>query len=1214
MKSFFSQNGRKKLIALIIFAVLLITSITTAILLTTSDNNEEAYTVTNFGTIQGKFTDISINDEDSAIAAIRDASEILGLGNAVEELTANRTDTVDNLTYYRISQNYKGIPVYGSSFVVVADKNGEALCLTGNARDIDENISLTPTATQEQINAAIYSAFEEGGEISIPEISDDMLVIYNLDETKKALLAYRFYVERDGTPYNCVINAENGEAISLASLYYTNDTNIIWFDAKKVESTREIISVDKEGVEYTYSLPAQAWIDPNGNYVDHSSIQHNEFKYKIFITDAEKEGDIEIPEKVRVQLVGKTNVNDIPKRIANTFYNHLFTVEKFFKEIFSRNGFDGRNGDIYAIYNDGLDDGKNGYSYTLTTEGLTKNSTIIAIGHDIDMDIDLIAHEYMHSVEATISNMLYECESGAIMEGYSDIFGELIEDWENDGLDNDCDWKHGKRNIEDPNRDTNAIGMPIYNSQPKVYFGKYWKSTDVKIPNVDNDNGYVHNNSTVISHAAYLMTKKEKGCEALTNQEIAEVWYKTLRLLPKNCGFKQLREYMLLQAELSGFSEKKIARIRLAFDMVGINYQTEGVSENFTVKILCSDDAEYYKNCRIEITKDALIGDKAVYSEIATNVNTEIHLKEDKYTIRIFDKNSDTILFYREFITNNKYTDKNIVFIVENTEIPDETTAPPETTLTPETTQTPETEPAPETTEHIHSYTSTENTASCTQEVKVVHSCICGHSYTEILPMIDHKFVNNVCSMCGHQKAFQSEGLTYELNSDGKSYSVIGIGSCTDTKIVIPSHYQGLAVTKIGDYAFYECKNISSIIFPDTVTEIGTGAFNFCENLTEVVLSENIVNVNDKFGLTKNKYKDSKINYSEYNYGLYLGTSDNPYYLLLFCIQNYSYNASKTFVIHPDTKTIASNAFSYTDYNRIIVPEGIKALSDECFANLMGENVIISIPESVEFYGGNLFNRSVNVKFNCYDNGNYIGPASNPYYLFVSPISESEKSCVIHPNTEIIMSYAFSRHSSIEKVDIGKNVKIIGENAFSYCALLREVNFSDSVISIGASAFSGCNSLIVIKLPDSVTDLGINVFYACKSLREVVFGAGINRIPEYTFSYCYALDSVNIPNNIKEIGENAFFCCTSLKSIEFGTGLKDINLYAFMGSGLTSIKIKNTAKKITIKAPLWAQSAVIYFDGTVSEWNKIGIDNGGIWHYLINVKVVNCNDGVINYN
>ena len=35
----------------------------------------------------------------------------------------------------------------------------------------------------------------------------------------------------------------------------------------------------------------------------------------------------------------------------------------------------------------------------------------------------------------------------------------------------------------------------------------------------------------------------------------------------------------------------------------------------------------------------------------------------------------------------------------------------------------------------------------------------------------------------------ESQGLEYELNSDGKSYSVVGIGSCVDTDIVVPSTY-----------------------------------------------------------------------------------------------------------------------------------------------------------------------------------------------------------------------------------------------------------------------------------------------------------------------------------------------------------------------------------------------------------------------------------------
>lgn len=36
-----------------------------------------------------------------------------------------------------------------------------------------------------------------------------------------------------------------------------------------------------------------------------------------------------------------------------------------------------------------------------------------------------------------------------------------------------------------------------------------------------------------------------------------------------------------------------------------------------------------------------------------------------------------------------------------------------------------------------------------------------------------------------------SEGLDFTLNDDGEGYSVIGVGSCTDTDIIIPSTWVG---------------------------------------------------------------------------------------------------------------------------------------------------------------------------------------------------------------------------------------------------------------------------------------------------------------------------------------------------------------------------------------------------------------------------------------
>ena len=185
-------NRGIQIIALILVAVLLLSGIGIGLWIAFAPKDETPTPITQsgFSTLVGKFTDREIKDESAAILAVKDVSKELGFTNAAEELSVKTTNTVDNLTYYRLQQNYQGIPVYGSTFVVVSDENGEAQGLTGNATDIDTDISLKPTVTQEQVEASIRAYVGEDVEISVPELSDDMLVIYNFDDAESTVLAY----------------------------------------------------------------------------------------------------------------------------------------------------------------------------------------------------------------------------------------------------------------------------------------------------------------------------------------------------------------------------------------------------------------------------------------------------------------------------------------------------------------------------------------------------------------------------------------------------------------------------------------------------------------------------------------------------------------------------------------------------------------------------------------------------------------------------------------------------------------------------------------------------------------------------------------------------------------------------------------------------------------------------------------------------------------
>ena len=88
-----------------------------------------------------------------------------------------------------------------------------------------------------------------------------------------------------------------------------------------------------------------------------------------------------------------------------------------------------------------------------------------------------------------------------------------------------------------------------------------------------------------------------------------------------------------------------------------------------------------------------------------------------------------------------------------------------------------------------------------------------------------------------------SEGLAYISNDDGTCY-VRGIGTCTDSKIVIPPvSPEGETVTGVYSVAFRQQTGITSIVLPDTVTTIETGAFFACYDLTSVDLGNGVTSI-----------------------------------------------------------------------------------------------------------------------------------------------------------------------------------------------------------------------------------------------------------------------------------------------------------------------------------------------------------------------------------
>jgi hypothetical protein len=61
------------------------------------------------------------------------------------------------------------------------------------------------------------------------------------------------------------------------------------------------------------------------------------------------------------------------------------------------------------------------------------------------------------------------------------------------------------------------------------------------------------------------------------------------------------------------------------------------------------------------------------------------------------------------------------------------------------------------------------------------------------------------------------------------------------TDLIIPD-----SVTSIGDYAFGNCKSLTSVTIPDSVTLIGIFAFNGCNSLTSVTIGNGVTKIEDR--------------------------------------------------------------------------------------------------------------------------------------------------------------------------------------------------------------------------------------------------------------------------------------------------------------------------------------------------------------------------------
>ena len=316
-------------------------------------------------------------------------------------------------------------------------------------------------------------------------------------------------------------------------------------------------------------------------------------------------------------------------------------------------------------------------------------------------------------------------------------------------------------------------------------------------------------------------------------------------------------------------------------------------------------------------------------------------------------------------------------------------------------------------------------------------NCVSGKPWNDYRSFITSVVIENGVTSIG-DFAFQNysnltsvtfDGVSTLASIDSYAFSYTGL-----TSIEIPA-----SVTSIGECAFIRCNNLASVSGCEGVTSIGEGAFHVTAWFT-----------NQPDGV------------------IYIGK-----------VAYYGKNVSGV----------------------VSIDAGTVSISDGAFVDCTGLTSI-SIPASV-----------TSIKWGAFTRCNSLTSISIP------------------ANVMTIDNSVFS-YSGLMSINIPANVTSIGSNAFYSCGHLATVTFASGsqLTSIGDGAFQS-SSLTSISIPASVTSIGMNAFWDCSDLTSVTISAGVTSIGSGAFRECTSLQSVTIPASVTSIGEMAFSGCTSLASV-----------------------------------------------------------------------------------
>lgn len=487
-----------------------------------------------------------------------------------------------------------------------------------------------------------------------------------------------------------------------------------------------------------------------------------------------------------------------------------------------------------------------------------------------------------------------------------------------------------------------------------------------------------------------------------------------------------------------------------------------------------------------------------------------------------------------------------------------------------------------------HSYhTTVLSHLDCMHDEILEKSCsLCGTTEKTVTQMAQgHNMKNGRCTTCGRG---YSEGL------DIRGDRLYGIGTCTDTDIVVPE-----GVKRVEEYAFRDNQNLLTIDLPDSLEMISMSAFENCTNMTRAIYPEHI-HVLEGSGSTSQFSRCKSLTsivipmpnrgglssiadyFCEGCTGLLrveFASSENTVYTGLAFL---SVNSSlRELTVPGNYRFLTQSAFSNCKGLKTArLQEGVEVLAHSCFYGCESLQTVY-LPASLTILGPQTFQncksltdiyyagteemwdklvKNANWDTGCGEYTVHFGGNTHdfgPWRVIQSKTCTLDeirvRSCPCGcGKTEAKVTALASGHQvsggrctvcgkaestglQLDRLDDGSGYQVTGLGSCSDQDIIIPAMYQGLPVKRIGTAFADCSHIHSVTLPDTIRVIGSSAFAHCTGLRAIRLPDSVQKIGDMAFDGCTGLRSVTLPAGLTECGYHVFSSCENLLHIEFGS-------------------------------------------------------------------------------